>query len=100
MQNNINHLIWISKNIEDKKYNDYIEDIKSFQKFQCFITDSIDKGINKIINIKFEECVIIIDLDIFQDFDEKFKKDKKIDELYLIPKIIVFNNINNKTIRI
>ena len=96
MQNNLNHLIWISKNIKDKTYNKYIEDIKSFQKFQCFITDSIDKGINKIINIKFEECVIIIDSDIFKDFDEKFKKDKKIDELYLIPKIIVFNNINNK----
>ena len=94
MQNNLYHLIWISKNIKDKTYDKYIEDIKSFQKFQCFITDSIDKGINQLINIKFEECVIIVDSDIFKNFDEKFKKE--IDKLYLIPKIIVFNNINNE----
>jgi hypothetical protein len=87
------NLIWISKNIKDKKYNDYIIEIDAFQKFQCFTPDSIDEGIDKIINIKFEECVIIVDSDIYKDFNEKFKKE--IDELYLIPKIIVFNNKNN-----
>ena len=88
------NLIWISKNIKDKKYNDYIREIDALQKFQCFTTESINEGIKKIINIKFEECVIIIDSDIFQDFNEKFKKE--INQLYIIPKIIVFNYINNE----
>ena len=59
-------LIWISNNIEsEKEYDECINDIKSFNKFNITTTNNIGKGIDQIKQIKFEECIIIIDSDIF-----------------------------------
>ena len=86
-------LIWISNNIEsEKEYDECINDIKSFNKFNITTTNNIGKGIDQIKQIKFEECIIIIDSDIFIEFNKQFNK--IIDGLYLIPKIIVFDNKN------
>ena len=86
-------LIWISNNIEsEKEYDECINDIKSFNKFNITTTNNIGKGIDQIKQIKFEECIIIIDSDIFIEFNDQFNK--IIDGLYLIPKIIVFDNKN------
>ena len=84
-------LIWISNNIKSQEYDECINDIKSFNKFNITTFKDIGKGIAQIKQIKFEQCIIIIDSDIYAKFNEEFNK--IIDVLYLIPKIIVFDNI-------
>ena len=85
-------LIWISNNIKSQEYDECINDIKSFNKFNITTFKDIGKGIAQIKQIKFEQCIIIIDSDIYAKFNEEFNK--IIDVLYLIPKIIVFDNKN------
>ena len=83
-------LIWISNNIKSEEYDGCINEITSFNKFNITKTTNIEKGIKEIEQIKFEECIIIIDSDIFIEFNEQFNI--IINDLYLIPKIIIFDN--------
>jgi hypothetical protein len=85
------HLIWISTKIEEEEYNEYIDkEIKPINKFEIDPFKTIKEGIDKIKNIFFEECIIIIDSNMLNDFITQFNK--IINDLYLIPKIIIFTN--------
>ena len=85
------HLIWISTKIEEEEYNEYIDkEIKPINKFEIDPFKTIKEGIDKIKKIFFEECIIIIDSNMLNDFNTQFNK--IIDDLCLIPKIIIFIN--------
>ena len=77
---------------KDEQYKKYQDDIKKYDniKLKCF--EKVNEGINYIKEIRFQKTIIIISQDLFPDFYESFRKNEK--EMYVLPKIIIFNEIN------
>ena len=85
---NLENLIWIEPFIENEEYDMYLEDIKSLSIPNIFKFKNTQEGITKILDIKFEYSLIIISGRIIDDFFPEFLN--KIDDLNIIPRIIVF----------
>ena len=54
--------------------------------------EKVNEGINYIKKIRFQKTIIIISQELFPDFYESLRKNVK--EMYVLPKIIIFNEIN------
>ncbi len=85
---NLENLIWIEPFIEKKEYDMYLEDIKTLSIPNIFTFKNTQEGITKILDIKFEYSLIIISGRIIDDFFPQLLN--KIDDLNIIPRIIVF----------
>lgn len=87
---NEKHYIWIDANVNQKWFN--IEFNKIFNenenKRKCLKCNSVDKGIEELIKLKFKEITITISGKLFQKFCKQFNK--KIDEIKICPSIIIF----------
>ena len=77
---------------KDKQYKKYESDIKNHDYIKLKYFEEINDGIKYIKGIRFQKTIIIISQDLFPEFYESFKKNEK--ELYVLPKIIIFNEIN------
>ena len=82
------NVIWLDENYDNQENIGYINELKEYHnlKIKCF--KQIEEGINYIKNIEFEETNIIINGKLYGKFIEKFKEE--INDIYIIPKIIIF----------
>ena len=87
---NEKHYIWIDANINQEwfiiQFNKIFNEKENKRK--CLKCDSVDKGIEELIKLKFKEITIIISGKLFQKFCKQFNK--KIDEIKICPSIIIF----------
>ena len=90
----INAII-IDPDIDNEKNIKYLNDLKSSYNYLKLVKyKNADDVINYLKLIKFEETRIIINQKIYSEFIQKFKEN--IINLFVIPKIIIFANPENK----
>ena len=86
---NKSNTIWIDPNINNKENRLYIEELTSIDsKPKTF--KKIEKAIDYLKNIKFEDIKIIISSSFYSWFVKSFKEN--IRNMYFAPKIIVFTS--------
>jgi hypothetical protein len=81
--------IWIDSNInnsENSQYSSYL--IKKYPNMAFFT--KVRDAIEYLINIKFHITYIIVSGSLFAEFKKKL--DKIINEIYTVPKIIIFTS--------
>ena len=86
MGNDTPKLIWIDKEIDNNENRGYQGRIKKLAKLEVF--KSINDGMNKIIEFKFEKVFVMIRGTMFEDFIKLFKQEKK--KICCVLHIIVF----------
>ena len=82
-------IIWIDPNIHSEENQNYLKELKSngVIKIQCY--DNYLEAIDYIKQIKFEETVIIVNGEIYNNFIKIFKENCIY--INLVPKIIIWN---------
>jgi hypothetical protein len=86
------NLIWIEPNIESEEYQEYEQQLESVKNKKTFT--EVEKGIDEIFKIKFEDTIIIIGGEIMDDFFRDFSN--KIDQLHVVPKLMIFSGEEKK----
>ena len=86
-------IIWFDENYDNEENIGYINELKENTnlKIKCF--KDIEDGMKYIKTIEFEETNIIINGRLYGKFIEKFKEE--INDIYIIPKIIIFAENEN-----
>ena len=88
-------LIWIDVNCDKTANKQFLEKIRS-KGFEVFAYNSIENGIKKVCEYKFEIINIIIRGTMFDDFINSIKTQKK--NISCTMKIIVFTSSKNKNL--
>jgi len=91
---NPNIIIWIDPNIDNKENQQYSKYLKSISNFKGY--KNIYDAIEDLKTIKFEETKIILSGKLYIDFIKKFKS--ILQDIYVIPKIIIFTSNKEKFI--
>ena len=86
----LTNIIWISSNENNVKINKYLKELEASPFYKIYLLFSIEKAINILKNIRFEETIIIINGNLYIQFIEQFQKN--LNYFYTIPKIIIFTN--------
>ena len=84
------NVIWIEPDLEtyeNMKNNNDLKNISNSLNFQSF--KQVDKAIEHLKSIKFQETYIIIRDKIFSELIKYFKENLEL--IYVIPKIIIFS---------
>ena len=93
---NKQNVIWIDPNVDNIENTQYSEEIKSINKklikFEPF--KNIDKAIDYMKTIKFDETKVIISSKLYYDFVKEFKDN--INDMCISPKIIIFTRDKEK----
>ena len=85
-------IIWIDKKVDDKK--EYTKKLKDYKNINLKTYDEINDGIKYLKDIKFQKTIIIISKEYYPDFIKEI--DKCIDDLFIIPKTIIFTENTKK----
>ena len=91
------NIIWLDSNIENEEINKYIEELNSDNSGKIEKYKEIDDVIKKLLEINFEETKIVVIDSLYSEFIKKFKE--VINQMKVIPKIIVFTNNKEKFIK-
>ena len=91
---NIAIVIWIDPNIDNKENQQYSKRLKSISNFKGY--KNIHDALEYLKTIKFEETKIILSGKLYIDFIKKFKS--ILQDIYVIPKIIIFTSNKEKFI--
>ena len=86
----ITNIIWIASNDNNKIIYNYLKELESSKFFKNNLFYSIEESINEIKKIRFEETIIIVNGNLYIKFIEIFQKN--INDIYIIPKIVIFTN--------
>ena len=93
----MSEIIWIDKNIHNKENTDYINQLKEEIKLDNIeLFENVDKAINYLKKIRFEKRIVIVSGRLYSDFVNSFKEN--INDMLLVPKIIVFTTNKKKFI--
>jgi len=84
----LTNVIWISSRENNDIVKEYLKELESSKYYKINLYNSIEESLNKIKNIRFEETIIVVDGNIYIKFIEIFQKN--INNIYIIPKIIIF----------
>ena len=82
------NIIWIDPNIDGDENSAYISELQSLGYFKIKRFKDIYEAIDQIKNIEFEETIIIVSGSLYIPFIQEFKKN--LNDIYVIPKIIIF----------
>ena len=85
------NVIWIEPDLEtdeNMKNNNDLKNISNYLNFQSF--KQVDKAIEHLKSIKFQETYIIIRDKLFSELIKYFKENLEL--MYIIPKIIIFSS--------
>ncbi len=93
-QNSI--LIWIDQNIDNNENIDYLKEFEKKKSYDIFTFKNENDGLKKIKEIKFRKTFIIINGSSYHDFIFKFIN--QINNIYIIPIIIIFTKDKNSFI--
>ena len=87
-------LIWLDKNYDKSKENkEYKNEFRSIGNIELECFDDLNKGIDFIKKIRFRKTIIIVSGSFYPKFNNLFQK--IVDDIYIIPKIIVFTKSKN-----
>ena len=98
------NLIWIDESIDSEENKKYTKELNSFGSLVVKLFKNLDKAIENLKYIEFQETKVIISGKLYPEFVTKFKKN--IIDMCVAPKIIIFtkkkqnpfeNNPNNKS---
>ena len=91
-------IFWIDANVDNNEFTKYIEELKKIGPFRVHPCKNVDDAIT---NIKYlvndERTYIILNPKIYSEFVSEFKR--FINEIYIIPKIILFMSKKDKFIK-
>lgn len=88
--NSLSNIIWIDPNVDNEENTLYLKELELIGNFKINCFKIVEKAIEVIKEIYFEQIFIIISGKLFKDFIEKFKENLK--DIYVIPKIIIFTS--------
>ena len=89
-------IIWIDENIDNEENTIYLKELESIGLLNVRLFKQIDKAINHMKYIDFQETKVIISGKLYYDFVKKFKEN--IIDMCVAPKIIIFTNNKEKFI--
>ncbi len=92
----ISNIIWIDTNIDNEENILYLKELEMIGNFKINCFKSVEKAIEIIKTINFDQTFIIICGKLYKDFIEKFKENLK--DIYIVPKIIIFTINEEKLI--
>ena len=93
----MSEIIWIDKNINNKENTDYINQLK--EEIELIKIKPIKENkdaINHLKDIKHKKVIIIVSGSLYSEFVNSFKEN--INDMFLVPKIIVFTSSKKKFI--
>ena len=93
----MSEVIWIDKSIYNEENMDYSNQLKDEIKYlKINLYDNTDRAINYLKSIKYEKVIIIVSGRLYSEFVKAFKEN--INDMFLVPKIIVFTSNKKKFI--
>ena len=93
---NMSYTIWIDENIDNEEYTKYSKELESMGLLSFRLFKEIDKAINHMKYIEFQETKVIISGRLYKEFVKKFKEN--IIDMCVAPKIIIFTKNKEKFI--
>ena len=87
------NLIWIEQNI-NSEISQNIKELSDLCFTKAKAVNNILEALTELKKIKFEDSIIIIELDLYIQFIKEFNK--IITDIYTIPIIVIFNQLNKK----
>jgi len=93
---NMSYTIWIDENIDNEESTIYTKELESMGLLNFRLFKEIDKAINHMKYIKFQETKVIISDRLYNEFVKKFKEN--IIDMCVAPKIIIFTENKEKFI--
>ena len=88
------NVIWLDSNYDNEENISYLRELESYKELKNICFRDIDKAMIYIKNIKFEETNIITSGRLYTQFILKFHEN--INNIYIIPKIIIFTRNMNE----
>ena len=92
----MSYTIWIDENIDNEENNQYIKELELIGLLNYRLFKEIDKALNHMKYIEFQETKVIISGRLYSEFVNKFKEN--IIDMCVAPKIIVFTSNKEKFI--
>ena len=93
---NMSYTIWIDENVDNEENTIYAKELESIGLLSFRLFKEIDKAINHMKYIKFQETKVIISGRLYNEFVKKFKEN--IIDMCVAPKIIIFTKNKAKFI--
>ena len=93
---NISYTIWIDENIDNKEYAKYSKELEPMDLLSFRLFKKIDKAINHMKYIEFQETKVIICDRLYNEFIKKFKENRI--DMCVASKIIIFTKNKEKII--
>ena len=93
---NMFYTIWIDENIDNEENTIYTKELESMGLLSFRLFKEIDKAINHMKYIEFQETKVIISGKLYNEFVKKFKEN--IIDMCVAPKIIIFTKNKEKFI--
>ena len=90
-------IIWIDANIDNNEFTEYIAELNDFGSFKIEPFKNIDDTMRLLKHITFEKTYIILNPKLYHNFVDEFKRN--INDIYTIPKIILFMSKKDKIIK-
>ena len=87
------NIIWLEQIINSENFQ-YIKELSDLGFTKTKIVKSISEVLKELKKIKFEDTIIIIDINLYYQFIKEFIKN--LVNIYTIPIIIIFNKLNQK----
>ena len=91
------NVIWIDENYDNEENNIYLNELKSYFNLIVNCFKEVEKGLEYIKKIEFEETNIIISGKLYIKFIKNFKK--YIKDIYIVPKIIIFTKSKSEFVK-
>ena len=91
-------IIWIDENIDNEENIIYFKELESIGLLNVRLFKQIDKAINHMKYIEFQETKVIISGRLYYEFVKKFKEN--IIDMCVAPKIIIFTIIKKNLLNI
>ena len=93
----MSHTIWIDENIDNEENTQYLKELESIGLLSLRLFKEIDKAINHMKYIEFQETKVIIKDTLYSQFVKRFKEN--IIDMCVAPKIIIFTKNKDKFIK-
>ena len=84
------NVIWIDPDLDNEENKKYAKELKSISSFIVQLFKNIDKAIDHLKYIEFQETKIILGSKLYNKFIEQFKEN--IIDMCVAPKIIIFTS--------
>ena len=84
------NVIWIDENLDNEENKKYSEELYSFGSLIVRLFKNLDKAIEQMKHIEFQETKVIVNDKLYYEFIQKFKEN--IIDMCIAPKIIIFTN--------